>query len=309
MAGLGDRAAAKAIHRDASPGLRLRTEAHSPLPAPPDQKPLRLRLAPLYRIDTSRKPRAPTPQSPIPDTPKPSMRAPPPRPLLYVLPGQANARVIRQHPRARTRRAGGRARAGASQPAVFPVAAASAPPPTPSPSYWLHRAEEGAVRSQVPPSPLVQLRAARPPSIGYSRGPLHAAYSPLADTGDREILRGNGAGDPITSSTPPPNSLFPTELAGCAPPPLGAQTPSGGQAQRAERRPSAPGDRPERFPSDLLARGATPTFMGFWGPQVPLNGAGLGLGLAAAASSSGLFPARKSRPHLTLPIATAPGRS
>lgn len=34
MAGLGDRAAAKAIHRDASPGLRLRTRAHSPLPPP-----------------------------------------------------------------------------------------------------------------------------------------------------------------------------------------------------------------------------------------------------------------------------------
>lgn len=114
MAGLGDRAAAKAIHRDASPGLRLRTEAHSPLPAPPDQKPLRLRLAPLYRIDTSRKPRAPTPQSPILDTPKRSMRAPPsPASALRVTgasqcPGHKTAS-------ARTYEEGGRAGARAQE--------------------------------------------------------------------------------------------------------------------------------------------------------------------------------------------------
>lgn len=201
MAGLGDRAAAKAIHRDASPGLRLRTKAHSPQPPPPEQKPLRLRPAPLSIALTHRKNRGHPLLIHRHRTPLNPHATPPSPPLLYVLPGQANARVIRQHPRARTRRA--RARAGASQPAVFPVAAASAPPPTPFPSYWLHREEEGAIRSQVPPSPLVKLWAARPPSIGYSRGPLHAAYSPLAEAGDREILRGNGAGDPITSSTPP----------------------------------------------------------------------------------------------------------
>lgn len=55
MAGLGDRAAAKAIHRDASPGLRLRTKAHSPLPPPPEQKPLRLRPAPISIALTHRK--------------------------------------------------------------------------------------------------------------------------------------------------------------------------------------------------------------------------------------------------------------
>lgn len=113
MAGLGDRAAAKTIHRDASPGMRLRTKAHSPPPAL-EQKPLRLRLvAASNRIDTPRKPRAPTPHSPTPDAPKPSNQPPPPQSLLYVLPGQANARVIRQHPRART----GRERARRS----FPV--------------------------------------------------------------------------------------------------------------------------------------------------------------------------------------------
>lgn len=109
MAGLGDRAAAKTIHRDASPGLRLRTKAHRAPPPALEQKPLRLRPVPLSIALTHReKPRAPTPHSRTPDAPKPSKQPLPPPPLLYVLPGQANARVIRQHPRART--AGERAR-------------------------------------------------------------------------------------------------------------------------------------------------------------------------------------------------------
>lgn len=49
LAGLGDSAAAKAIHREASPGLRLRTKTHGPLPNPPSRDPhaLRLRVPPL----------------------------------------------------------------------------------------------------------------------------------------------------------------------------------------------------------------------------------------------------------------------
>lgn len=109
MAGLGDRAAAKNIHRDASPGLRLRVKAHSPPPPALEQKPLRLRVVPLYRTDKPRKPKAPISHSPTPDAPKPSKQPLPPQPLLYVLPGQAYARVIRQHPRARTYGQGARA--------------------------------------------------------------------------------------------------------------------------------------------------------------------------------------------------------
>lgn len=48
LAGLGDSAAAKGIHREASPGLRLRTKTHGPLQNTPsrDQNPLRLRVLP-----------------------------------------------------------------------------------------------------------------------------------------------------------------------------------------------------------------------------------------------------------------------
>lgn len=48
LAGLGDSAAAKGIHREASPGLRLRTKTHGPLQNTPsrDRNPLRLRVPP-----------------------------------------------------------------------------------------------------------------------------------------------------------------------------------------------------------------------------------------------------------------------
>lgn len=48
LAGLGDSAAAKGIHREASPGLRLRTKTHGPLQNTPsrDRSPLRLRVPP-----------------------------------------------------------------------------------------------------------------------------------------------------------------------------------------------------------------------------------------------------------------------
>lgn len=128
-----------------------------------------------------------------------STHTPKPCPISY--PRLTNARVIRQSIRAHVREE--RARAEGSLPAVLPVVPPSVPPPTPLPSYWPDRERGGSNPLPSPSLPIGQTVGRAPPSIGYGRGPLPSADSPLAEAGDRETLRGNGAGDPDHLFTPP----------------------------------------------------------------------------------------------------------
>lgn len=204
MAGLGDSAAAKAIHREASPGLRLRSKAQGP-PNPPsrDQNPLRLRVPPLSIPLSHTQKTASGVSSTHPQTPGEPLHAhsqalPCRLPAAPECPGHKT-----EHPRART----GRARAlevpclQSSQLSLLP-----SPPPTPLPSYWPDREGGGSNPLPSPSLPIGQTVGRAPPSIGCGRGPLPAADSPLAEAGDRETLRGNGAGDP--DPLRPPNSSF-----------------------------------------------------------------------------------------------------
>lgn len=204
LAGLGDSAAARAIHREASPGLRLRTKTHGPLQTPSSryQNPLRLRVSPrsIPLTHTHKNPSGVSTTQPR----TPSTHTPSHCPML------PRARECLGHKtRASTHTYVMSARARWRFPARSPPSCLSfrRPRPPRSPPTGQTGKEEVATRSQVPPSPLAKLWAARPPSIGYSRGPLPAADSPLAENRDRETLLGNGAGDPDHLFTPP-NSSF-----------------------------------------------------------------------------------------------------
>nr|XP_054955831.1 uncharacterized protein LOC129394225 [Pan paniscus] len=86
----------------------------------------------------------------------------------------------------------GGARARGSRPAVLPVIPPSVPPPTSLPSYWPDREGGGSNPLPSPSLPIGQTVGRAPPSIGYGRGPLPAADSPLAEAGDGETLREAG---------------------------------------------------------------------------------------------------------------------
>ncbi|KAK2097788.1 hypothetical protein P7K49_023239 [Saguinus oedipus] len=99
------------------------------------------------------------------------------------------------------------ARARGFRPAVLPAVPPSVPPPTSLPSYWPDLEKGGSNPLPSPSLPIGQTVGRAPPSIGYGRGPLPAADSPLAKAGNRETLRGNGTGDP-DHLLAPPNSPF-----------------------------------------------------------------------------------------------------
>lgn len=219
LAGLGYSAAARAIHKEASPGLRLRTKAHGPLQKPSSryQNPLRLRVLPrsIPLTHTQKNPSGVSTTQPR----TPSMHTPSHSPMLP----RARERLgHKTRASTHTYVMSARARVGGSRPAVLPVASPSVPPPTPLSSYWPDREGGGGYPLPSPSLPIGQTVGRAPPSIGYSRRPLPAADSPLAENRDRETLLGNGAGDPDHLFTPP--QLFvPTVLAGCALPVLKAQ--------------------------------------------------------------------------------------
>lgn len=198
LAGLGDSAAARAIHRRPRPVCACALKPTGLFKTPSrDQNPLRLRVPPrsIPLTHTQKKPSGvSTAQSRNPFTYPPGHC-----PVYY--PGLPNAWVIRQTIHAHVRKE--RARAGGARPAVLPVVSPSVPPPTPLPSYWPDRGGGGGHTLPSPSLPIGQTVGRAPPSIGYGRGPLPAADSPLAEAGDRETLLGNGAGDPRSPLHPP----------------------------------------------------------------------------------------------------------
>lgn len=122
LARLGDSAAAKAIHREASPGLRLRTKAHGPFRTPTsrDQSPLRLCVPPLLiplthtraqeNLNRASTTHAQPPNEPFHE-PAPALGVPAAR----ECPGHET-----EHPRARTGRGRARQRLLARSPPSHP---------------------------------------------------------------------------------------------------------------------------------------------------------------------------------------------
>lgn len=218
LAGLGDSAAAKSIHREASPGLRLRTKTHGPLQNTPsrDQNPLRLRVPSrsIPLTHTQKKPSGASTAQPL--TPPHTL----PASALHY-PGLVNARVLGQSVHAHVHE--GRARSRGSQAAVLPVLSFR-PPAQPAP---LLLARPGRGWWQLAPSPSLpigQTVGRAPPSIGYGPDPFPQPTPHWLKPGTTRPFAVMELGTPITSS--PPQLLVPTALAGCAPPALKAQAAS-----------------------------------------------------------------------------------
>lgn len=163
----------------------------------------------------------------------PSKHTPGSCPLCY--PGLENGRVIRLSIRAHVREARARAlEVPGPQSSQF---CPSFRPPRPLCSIPTGQTGKGevATRSQVPPSPLAKLWAARPPPLATARDPfpqLTPHWLKLRTARPFVVME---PGTPITSSPP---QLVPTPLAGCALPALKAQAPSSDWSLRAERAPS-----------------------------------------------------------------------
>lgn len=130
LAGLGDSAAARAIHREASPGLRLRTKTHGPLQTPSSryQNPLRLRVSPrsIPLTHTHKNPSGvSTTQPRTPSTHTPSH--------CPMLPRARECLGHKTRASTHTYVMSARARVGGSRPAVLPVASPSVAPAHPAP--------------------------------------------------------------------------------------------------------------------------------------------------------------------------------
>lgn len=216
--GLGNRAAAKAIHLEASPGLRLRPKAHGPLQIPPPAS--RPHCACVYRhspiacthtqkelseVSTTHRP-----------TPVETLHAHGPVPALRVTEARKRPGHETQHPRARP----GRARARALDALAAACSASLLPRPRPprSPPTGQARKGEAAARSQVPPSPLAKLRPARPLPLATAGDPFRRPTPHWLKQGTARPFAVMEPGTPITSS--PPHLPVSTAPAGRAPPPL-----------------------------------------------------------------------------------------
>ena len=150
----------------------------------------------------------------------PSTNTPSRCPICY--PRLENGRVIRHSIRAHVREERARWRF----PARSPLSPSFRPPAHPAPLLLARLGRGGSNSLPSPSLPIGQTVSRAPLSIGYGQGPLPAADSPLAEDGNRETLRGNGAGDPDHLFTPPPQLPVPTPPAGCALLALKAQAPA-----------------------------------------------------------------------------------
>lgn len=216
MAGLGDRAAAKATHRDASPGLRLRTKAHSPLPPPPEQKPLRLRPAPLSIALTHRKNRGHPLLTHRHQTPlNPHATPPSPASASRV----TGASQCPGHKTASTRTY----ELPSLQSSQSPLLPRPRPPRSLLTGYTGKRREQSAPKSLPPHWSNCGPRA--PPLLATAGDPFMQLTLHWLKPGTARSFVVMELGTP--SPPQPPQHPFPTELAGRAPPPLRAQTPGG----------------------------------------------------------------------------------
>lgn len=210
LAGLGDSAAAKAIHREASPGLRLRSKAHgalkSPLPRPEPTAPAC--TATLNSIKPHTEETEWGVHRSSTNTGEPlhahSQTLPYRLPVAHECPGHKT-----EHPRART---GGARALEVPCPQSSQLSLLPSPRPPRSPPTGQTGKGEVATRSQVPPSPLAKLWAARPPPLATAGDPFPQLTPHWLQPGTARPFVVMEPGTPITSS--PPQLLVLTALAG-----------------------------------------------------------------------------------------------
>lgn len=201
LAGLGDSAAARAIHREASPGLRLRTKTHGPLQTPSSryQNPLRLRVSPrsIPLTHTHKNPSGvSTTQPRTPSTHTPSH--------CPMLPRARECLGHKTRASTHTYVMSARARVGGSRPAVLPVASPSVAPAHPAPLLLARpgrRRWPPAPKSLPPHWPNCGPRA--PPPLATAGDPFPQLTPHWLKTGTARPSLVMEPGTPITSSPPP----------------------------------------------------------------------------------------------------------